>query len=386
VKRQAIVGWLSVWLLVLAALPAWAGPLPQTGTKTYRKPAWVLTLAYPASWSVEEPATDVVSLSSDSSGSADVSGVCLVARSAGYANPDYTPEELFLDLMAKIGATADDFKPAPADARRIAGINADVASFTVGNSSGTPLQGNIYRVVKGRYGYGIVVASSTKTWGRDRSNFDALLDSIQLGATPPSKRPTPTRTPRPPAATPTPEPTRTPRPPAATPTPEPTPEAAGLTSAREAYELAWPDVEEWSPDAILAEADCTGASPAGKCREWEFMFMMSADTDVTELGYRIVVNDGQLDTARSGEDYLFLADQLGTDWMDSTEAVQAFLDDGGRQFLDENPQAAISNLELYSSEAGSPMWTVRATAGNETNAEFARDVDAISGEMLTPGD
>jgi hypothetical protein len=372
-KRRAIVCWLSVLLLLAPfVLPARAGPLDQTGTKTYRNPAWVLTLEYPASWSMEDPAGDVVGFSSDPSGSADVSGVCLVTRSVEYAAPGYTPDDLFLNVMNKIDGTANDFASAPAGVRRVGGIDADVVSFTATNSSGTKLEGNVYRLVKGRYGYGIIIASSVDNWKQHQSSFDAILDSVQLGATPPSK--TPTRTP-----------TRTPRRPPATPTLEPTRAApAGLTSAREAYDLARPDAEEWSPDAVLAELDCTGASlegaAAGKCHRWDFKFMFSADAEITDLGYEVIVAEGERDSTQGGEDYLLLSDALGTDWLDSTEAVQAFLDDGGRKFLDENPEAGIVDLSLYYSNNG-PMWTVRAVAEGGTRAEFAREIDAATGEV-----
>ncbi len=376
-KHQAIVGWLTALsMLALSALPAWGGPLPQTDTRTYRKPEWALTVTYPASWEVEQAAADVIALSSDPAKSDGVSGVCLITRSPTYANPDYALEEMFQDVMDQIKGTADDFTSAPAHTRPISGIAADVASFTSVNSSKVKLEGSIYRVIKGRYAYGIIVASPATAWERYRSYFDALLDSIQLGAARPGQTPTPT--PHPPLSTPTPKPTLHPR--LSTPTPKPTPRAAGFTSAHEAYDVAWPDVEPWSPDAVLGEAFCTDANLLGKCREWDLTFMASPDADIIDADYEVVVSGGQIDTAQGGEDYFFLADGLGTDWIDSTEAMQVFLDNGGRQFLDENPEAEINDFTLFSSVDGSPMWTIRAkwSAGG---AEFSRDIDATTGAL-----
>ena len=380
-KRRTIVGALSV-LLLLAGLgwPAAAGPMPQTGTKSYRRAAWGLTLRYPADWSVEDLATDVVGLGSPGSG--DDIGVLAVGRSTLYADPAYAPSDVFNDLMKRTDVTWQAFEPTDAEPRSIAGVDADVISFTATSKSGAELQGFVCRLSKGRMGYGIVTAAMASSWDQYQADFDAILDSIQIRETAVGKTPTATPTRK---ATPT----RTPRRPTATPSPSPTATGAAthdMMTAREAYDVAWPEVELWSPDAVLSEASCDldanwEGDDRGKCLEWDFYFLQSDGAGMDVPGYEVVVYAGQIDTLLGGEDYYFIEDSVGAEWVDTPDIVQAFLDHGGRAFLDQNV-AHVSELRLYRG-AGGAVWTVKAErASAELPSHLTLEFDAATGSVL----
>jgi len=61
----------------------------------------------------------------------------------------------------------------------------------------------------------------------------------------------------------------------------------------------------------------------------------------------VIVADGQVDTDRTGEVDFWTAVPIDTeDWLDSPDAVQAFLNNGGVEFLIRNPDGGISNAEI----------------------------------------
>jgi hypothetical protein len=390
-----------LWVLVGGAVAPAGAKLPaQEPMQPFKKPAWGLTMACPAGWQVS---TDEANMFALQSADADDAAGLVMARDPAWRDRNYPLEDLLIDLTGRIGMTLENQTLEPVEAGRISGATARANVFAATEtSSGRDIKGYVVAFARGSQGYGIVIGSRVETFEGHSQELSAVLESIRFAAAPgPSATPTarrPTSTPRKPTSTPT------PRKPTATPTLIPTPESVSLlTTGREAYDLALPVAERWNERATLGKIECTSAAgwqgdDVGRCDTWALYFADSQNhwTDTTSL--RIVVNQGQVSDSDSGEVDVMLPALFGdSQWMDSPEAVQSFLDNGGADFLARHPvEGAILSVDMPRGRTtglvleqliadSDPMWTISASSRTD---EVKRDVwwvrpNAVTGQIDT---
>jgi hypothetical protein len=237
---KVVVALLIVVLVTVAVLPVGA-----QGLQSFRKAAWGLTLRYPAGWTVDQDSPDLVNLGYE--GADDAGGVVIMFDPI-YADPDYNLEDVFWDVLSKLGGDAEDVDVQPSEPRMIAGAEARSAWFTA-IISGSEVEGDLYILAKGDKGFAVVTASVTWTWEQHVPEFESILDSMRIGGAA-----APTRTPTPAArrGTPRPRPTVTPTeelPPTEEPTLEPTPTEEPTLEPTPTEEL----IEEPTTQVIEAE-------------------------------------------------------------------------------------------------------------------------------------
>ena len=245
-NRKLMIGPLTM-LLIVSLLAAGTGPAwGQDDMETFKKPSWRLTLQYPPGWEVSEE-SGVVSFAFDDS-AGDVA-VFAVAQDQDYANKELTLEDLFWIFMDKVGGQAENLSVEETDPRQIAGVEARSGLLTATDAaSGLEMGGTIYQLVKGGKGYLVLALATSGYLDAHQPDFDAMLDSLKIGAAAPTRTPTPKKpTPRP-RRTATPTPTEE----AETPAPEPTKEA---TDAPEPTET--PSLE--ATEAVIATAEISPA-------------------------------------------------------------------------------------------------------------------------------
>ena len=223
-NRNRVVRWLAALLIVGVLVegigPAWA----QAGMKSFRKPAWRLTMQYPADWRVSEESGAVSFILDDGSGDVAVMGV---DQDPAYLNTEQSLEDLFWTVLDKLDGQADNLTVEETDPRQIAGVEARSGSLAATDTaSGLEMTGYVYQLVAGGKGYVILAATSSGYLDAHQPDFDAMLDSLKIGAAAPTRTPTPKKpTPRPRRATPTPTEEVAPTEEAETPAPEPSEEA-----------------------------------------------------------------------------------------------------------------------------------------------------------------
>ena len=181
--------------------------------KSFRKPAWWLTMQYPADWRVGDQPDSVSFIFDDGSG--DIA-VFVVVQDAAYTDLEQSLEDVVWSVLDKVNAQADSLTVEAADPRQIAGVEARSGSLRATDvASGLKRSGYIYQWVKVGKGYAVLAAASSDYTEMHQPDFDAMLDSLKIGAAAaPTKTPTPRKpTPRPRrTATPTPtEEAETPR-------------------------------------------------------------------------------------------------------------------------------------------------------------------------------
>jgi hypothetical protein len=331
---------------------------------TFRKPAWGLTLFQPFEWTVRDNEESFVTFVYEDT---DDNMVFVLARDRKWANPKYSLENTFDDILAEVGATAEDPVIEPAGAlRTLAGGPARVARFTAFDpESGHDIAGYVIAFVANNEAYGVIAGSYGETWPAHRVDVDRVLRSIRVGAAPPEQV----------ASTEEARPTEGPAP---TPRATPSGTAATFISAREAVAEALPIAQQWKPGAILCEMQCYGEGDAeGRCRNWRVDF--APGTDASSEAYTVVIEDGQVDPLLSSRDPLHDRALPPEGWLDSVEVMPTFLDNGGAGFLERHPHAKI-NLTLRE-RILSPdySWEIEAIDGTWSGpgASYVAEIDPL---------
>ena len=390
------------WVVLLAVAlvwgdgaAVWAAPPAQDGGDMldFEKPDWGMTMQYPAGWTAEDLG-DVVKFTAD-----DYATFAVIQDDA-FRDMKRSLTGVIQTALNKMGSNVMGLRVKPQQGtagRREALISATDPTYY------TSWLGYVVQFVAGDAGYVLVCAAPGDTFPDRQTVFTAMGESIKFAGleTPtPTPKPAPTRAPRktPPTLTPTRKrqagvtPTRT-----RTSTPSPSPQRrvtpqtettpaveAGLTSAREAYDLALPVAQEWSTDASLDWAVCEDPAgwqgeTAGRCAEWELQFLenpTAADIPMPDLGpqtednaYSIIVRDGEVDPYES-ETYVTWkkgpmasnSGVAGAGWIDSTEAAKAFLDAGGADFVPGDTRDWAGNVKVWRPSPDGPvMWKVSAS-------------------------
>jgi hypothetical protein len=140
----------------------------------------------------------------------------------------------------------------------------------------------------------------------------------------------------------------------------------GLTSAREAYELVVTVAEQWSADAALQRIEGRRMSwkgdDMGRCYEWSFAFVDNSEAMGPGEVRTWLVSGGRVRDMDSGETAAVVGSRITSEWIDSSEAMQAFRDNLGASFMKRHPEAMI---DIRLRQAGGdldPEWMVSATA------------------------
>jgi hypothetical protein len=425
-RATGLVALTIVLFTVAAAVPA--GAQIHSNLEPFSKPDWELTMKIPTGWDLNDE-SDVIWLTWVNLESVIQDWSLLaVAQDPAYADPEMGLDEIFEDVISKTGLAFNLDGMEPSGERTIAREDARGMSFSATDpDSGRSFNGLVYQFAKADMGYATISMSLVGAWViHNAFEFPAVLDSIRIGPEPtvtPTATKRPTRTPRP---TPTPtEPEETPmvkatkkpatatpeaeleeeettapsatatgKAPAKTPTPKtgvPTkasPKTGAAISARQAYDLALPVAREWSAEAALASIEgmdvpWRGAG-LGKCGQWVLAFLESTDAGAGVKAYRLIVSGGKANPGEVVEMTAAPAGAIAGDWIDSTQAMQAFLDNFGASFMRRHPQARIAPISLKQGEDGlGATWTVLASAraGNVRQALCAVDLDAADGAV-----
>lgn len=164
----------------------------------------------------------------------------------------------------------------------------------------------------------------------------------------------------------------------------PTRAAVGQT-AKNAYLLAYQATQSWQDDARLINATATwpqgarAANLAAGQEMWGFVFY-SPSAQTTAV---VSVADGMASLSpRDGRQQLQLLEVTG--WqMDSSDAIEAFLENGGHAFLEREGITVFSmTLALNDpKQSGRAEWLMSLLAtGN--GRSFTMRIDATSGDVL----
>ncbi len=342
--------------LCVTSLPgAVAGPLPQGGELVaFHKPAWGLSFDYPSEWTLHANEDSFVTFLYEAPHDG---ALFVIVRDDSWADPEYSLESIFHDIMTEVGGSADNPRVEPTGGRRtLAGVTMRVARFSgVDPESRSDLAGYVLQFTVQGNAYGVVAGSPRETWPAHRTKIDRVLRSMHFEAVPTAELPP-------------------------TATPKPSPHAAGTyVSAREAVASALPAAEEWKSTATLSEIRCYNEGSAdGGCRNWRITF--APGTDKSSEAYTAWVVDGQFDPEHISRDPLHNRALPPDGWIDSSEAMPTFLDNGGAAFLEHHPQAKL-DLELREGLLSSKFnWHIEAIEGDWSGpgATLSMDIDPTS--------
>ncbi len=429
--KDGPIRWVIVLLVITLAAggvtPARARLLVQEDQDMvdFDKPDWGMTMQYPFDWTAEDLG-DVLRFTAE-----DYSSFSIIQGEA-FTDMKRSLSGLTQIALNRLGVNTIGLNVRPQKGtagRREALVSGVEATYYVG------WVGYLIQFVVNGAGYVILCTAVADTFGARQTVFSAMAESIQFEGletpTPTPRKPTatprrstptprkPTATPAPRAATPTPEPERQPTTPPriATPAPHATPSVeattashVALTSAREAYDLAWPEVETWSVDAILDWAECEATvdrqdadARPGACGRWQLVFLKdatAADITIADVGpdsednaYSVIVTDGAVNADESEKWVVWKAGATGShtgsagpDWVDSDVAVQAFRDAGGAVFELMQDEQLTGKLWLHRPAPDAPLvWSVSAadTSVPGEKLELRTEVDAATGTVDT---
>ncbi len=154
----------------------------------------------------------------------------------------------------------------------------------------------------------------------------------------------------------------------------------GMT-AKEAYSFALELAKSWRGDAEIIFAstvfsDVTDVN--GMERSWTFCFYSSSSRKI----YTIVVVEGEARPLKETGVPLGLNPVSASNWwVDSPEAISAWLSGGGGDFLARNQEVDLTAALRFPSDGSAPIWTVVGSA-EEGSYVLSVLVDAVSGKVV----
>lgn len=164
--------------------------------------------------------------------------------------------------------------------------------------------------------------------------------------------------------------------------------AKELIDLWEAYERARAAAREEAEGAELISASAQQQSASEEellsgVSSWSFVFYTNADKSVLD----VIVDDESAKVVNQTRIWNKPEALTEGAWREGPrDALLVFLAQGGREFLEEHPQAAVS-LHLGTNDGGEPVWDIAALRMDERSPIAVR-IDAETLEVLsvTPGD
>jgi hypothetical protein len=162
------------------------------------------------------------------------------------------------------------------------------------------------------------------------------------------------------------------------------PDKPGFT-AQEALPSAQEAARAWQEDAQLMSANASwrGLPPDELLDEevsWAFVYFSPG---ARSLRVFQVTPDGAEEAETMDANPHTRVVDTGSWLVDSPDVLNAFLNQGGRDFLHENPEATIT-LRLGSTEDGdSPVW-LAVGISSEDKETIVVQIDPVNGEPTTP--
>ncbi len=157
--------------------------------------------------------------------------------------------------------------------------------------------------------------------------------------------------------------------------------APALLSARQAFERAQPAARAWQGDAVLARVAANWQVArledlAGGASAWDFTFYSPGAGEQRSV---VISSSSTWPVAPQRPQALPSAIDLGRWQVDSQQAVESFLGDGGREFVAAR-QPVDFFLILGAGEDGHMQWT--AIALNSTDSKsYEVLIDATTGKV-----
>ena len=157
-------------------------------------------------------------------------------------------------------------------------------------------------------------------------------------------------------------------------------------TAKEAFTSAEKAARAWQADAQLVSANASWRGlPADELVEeqvtWSFTFFSPQTRSVSILSVT-AQGAGPAETLDASPATM-VADFAAWE-VDSHQVLTAFLDHGGRGFLDENPDATVS-LRLGPSEDGESLTWLAFGISSSNRSTVTVQVDPLSGEVRSSG-
>lgn len=157
-------------------------------------------------------------------------------------------------------------------------------------------------------------------------------------------------------------------------------------TAKEALGRAEKEARAWQADAQLVSANASWRGlPASALVEgdvtWSFTFFSPHMRSISILS--VTAQSASLAETLDASPATKVADLA--EWeVDSHQVLTAFLDHGGRGFLDENPDATVS-LRLGPSEDGESLVWLAFGISSSSRSTVTVQVDPLSGEVRSSG-
>lgn len=348
--------------LLVGSSAASAAPPPQSGSRTLAKANWGVRLTYPRAWSVITQQAEHVVLANRQTGS-----VFVIARDPGWAARDVDLSQVFTEVLGRANANVRDVAVDGSERRmEISGAAARVRDWTGYDvDNGTDMTGYVLVMPNGGQGIGVICGSAVERWERDRPVIEQILESIRIEGKPADAD---TR--------------NAPRGSARTRATPAVGSAPGFVSGREAFALAEPLALEWAATATPATASCLRAGDAsGRCRDWAVEF--ARDESDSGPGVWIRVTDGQVNESSLREITIDEETRPPEGWIDSTDAFDTFLAQGGAGFLERHPGSSITLALRNSFTRPGFAWWIDVTDGADEGpgASWSVWVDAATGSV-----
>lgn len=165
-------------------------------------------------------------------------------------------------------------------------------------------------------------------------------------------------------------------------------EKPAMSTAREAYTLAERVAQKWKMDAELRSVRATWQSPTqGQLREgkvaWAFYFASKSSKSGNRVaGYIVSVSEKEAKVVREEPAGATTKPIVFVDWkVDSAQALRAFLDNGGADFLASHAAADVHSILHNAEGTESLVWEITAL-DRETKAMIGLRIDAASGKTV----
>ena len=163
-----------------------------------------------------------------------------------------------------------------------------------------------------------------------------------------------------------------------------------IQTAFEAYEITKELAHKWDPTATLHGIPATFKMESSVRNPWTgkgWFFLYKVPTNTLE--YYIYVDNGKLQGYTEAQPIVVGERELKysplppfDDMLDSDEAMEVFMQNGGDKYLADHPQAKLNMELLFTNKFSHPVWDIYDFNEVETAMESIFRLNALSGELM----
>ncbi len=163
-----------------------------------------------------------------------------------------------------------------------------------------------------------------------------------------------------------------------------------IQTAFEAYEITKELAHKWDPTATLHGIPATFKMESSVRNPWTgkgWFFLYKVPTNTLE--YYIYVDNGKLQGYTEAQPIVVGERELKysplppfDEMLDSDEAMEVFMQNGGDKYLADHPQAKLNMELLFTNKFSHPVWDIYDFNEVETAMESIFRLNALTGELM----